>query len=352
METNIKTLVAVALFALATTTATARSWRIHNDVTKGAHFTSINAAMSSQDVEAGDTLYLDPGCSLTSEQTVSKQVTIIGTSYFRTDMPHPVARITGKLKITAENTKVEGVIMTGTVYLCNNYITLERCKTETIYINEAWNSAAAQYATIRQCYVTNIMGGLNSYSQTDYRYKVGYATIENCIIRCSNATPVTGLFAPTIRNCYICYTGTSTGTYLMTSMSDGFITNNILINKNTKTNVISGVNGTENQITNNVFSCAEDTYKTVPDNIFLNSNDESLVFALEGTNDQNYRLKEGSPAIGVATDGGDCGPFAGLYPYVINGLPQGYPYYTKAAIGGRAKNDKVNVSLQIQLQDE
>ena len=69
-------------------------------------------------------------------------------------------------------------------------------------------------------------------------------------------------------------------------------------------------------------------------------------------NDQLYQLKEDSPAKGYATDGGDCGPYGGLTPYVPGGLPNGYPYYTKAIIPAKSKNGKVNVSLKIKMQNE
>ena len=58
------------MVALATTmlvakasTVHASSWRVNNDATKKAHFVDINAAMASEEVQAGDTLYLDPGIS-------------------------------------------------------------------------------------------------------------------------------------------------------------------------------------------------------------------------------------------------------------------------------------------------
>ena len=126
------------------------------------------------------------------------------------------------------------------------------------------------------------------------------------------------------------------------------VTNNILINKRTKDNVWD--NMTDVVINHNVTSSAEKT--AYPDNIYLDGNDESLVFALQGTYDQLYQLKDGSPAKGAATDGGDCGPYGGTYPYVVSGLPAGYPYYTKANIATRAKDGKINVSLNIKMQNE
>jgi hypothetical protein len=346
MKKIFTTSVLFAVLAITATTADAKSWRINNDVTQKADFTDLNAAMSSNDVVADDTLYLDPGCNLIEDQTVTKRVTIVGPGYFRVNTPHRFASISGKLYLKAQYIKVEGVIMTKVTYLCANYITLERCKTNTIYINENWQQPAAQHATIRQCYVVDIQGpGLS------YKDKAAFAKIENCIIMVNNMTPIEDIYSPTIRNCYIAYTGTNTGIYAIKNVDNATITNNIIINQCTNTQVFSGL--TNSIVSNNVMSCAEDTYSAyTTNNRFLNSADESLVFALEGTNDQKYQLKADSPAKGYATDEGDCGPFGGGYPYVLNGQPAGYPYYTKAVIGTRSKDGKVNVSLNIKMQDE
>lgn len=344
-----KFIVAMALTAMMTTTVNARSWRINNDVTKKADFTDLNAAMSSTDVMAGDTLYMDPGCILNSKQTVSKRVTIVGSGYFRNDAPHRLVTISGNLYLTAQYIKVEGIAITGTTYLCSDYITVERCKAGNISINENWTTAAAQFATIRQCYATSVHGGSN----LSYPNKTSFATIENCILISSTTNvPVYELYSPTIRNCYLKSSSTSTNTSYapLKSIDNGSITNNIIIRA---ANTSSHLYSVTNSITsNNVMSCSETTHSNIGENRYTDSADESLVFALEGTNDQRYQLKADSPAKGYATDGGDCGPFGGLYPYVLSGLPKGYPYYTKAVIDSRAKDGKVNVSLNIKMQDE
>ena len=90
MKTIINIIIATALLAVATS-ATAKSWRINNNAAAAPDFASINAAMSSADVLAGDTLYLDPGTSLSGDQTVTKTVTIVGPGYFRADTPHAFA---------------------------------------------------------------------------------------------------------------------------------------------------------------------------------------------------------------------------------------------------------------------
>lgn len=58
MKKIFTTSVLFAVLAITATTADAKSWRINNDVTQKADFTDLNAAMSSNDVVADDTLYV------------------------------------------------------------------------------------------------------------------------------------------------------------------------------------------------------------------------------------------------------------------------------------------------------
>ena len=97
MKKTFTTSILMAVLAMIATTANAKSWRINNDVTKKADFTNLNSAMSNENVQADDTLYLDPGCNLTEDQTVTKRVIIVGSGYFRTNAPHLFATISGQL---------------------------------------------------------------------------------------------------------------------------------------------------------------------------------------------------------------------------------------------------------------
>lgn len=334
-KTNIRMILAVALFALTATTVQARSWRINNDKTLSPDFTDINAAMSSEDVVAGDTLYLDPGCGLTSNQTISKQVTVIGCGYMRGDAPHAMASIIPNTYITAAYVKIEGVIMIGTVYVRANNVTIERCKTNEIYLGDA-SSSSAQHVTIRQCYSTRVRGA----GKTEMRS--AYCTIENCIIMHNDDYGVLqNLYFPTIKNCYLreAYNN-STLHYsnIFCVMSHFTVLNNIIINVSKPSQIWYDTTDAE-LVQNNIISSTEGVT-------------EKAVFKLEGTGDQLYQLTDDSPAHGAANDGGDCGPTGGLYPYIISGLPAGHPYFTKAVISPRSENDKVKVSLQIKMQNE
>lgn len=342
----LESMLLAAFGFFATQTISATSWRIHHDANKNPHFTDLNAAMSSSDVVDGDTLYLDPGCTLSSDQTVTKQVIIVGCGYFRNTAPHSMASISKQLYLRAAYTKMEGVIVAGNTYIQADYVMVERCKLAQIYLANS-NNYTAHYATIRQCYAS----GFTANSWTDKAY---YVTIENNIIRNSAYTSaITYLSRATLRN-NIFYTrgGSSSNYYNFSNLRQCSITNNIVIAQDK--NAYNMLNMTDCTISHNVFSANADTYPTyAADNYWLGSNDLSLVFAQEGSNDAVYQLKADSPAKGYADDGGDCGAFDGPYPYVLSGLPYGYPYYTgNINVSSTVRNGKVNVSLQIQVQDE
>lgn len=337
MKTTINIIIATALMAVATS-ATAKSWRINNNAAAAPDFASINAAMSSADVLAGDTLYLDPGTSLSGEQTVSKQVTIVGPGYFRTDTPHAFSYLEGKLVIRANDTKVEGIIMSNNdIVIIANNVTIERCRLKTVYVS-AYGSGLGQYATIRQCYGERIEG----YGPTENRSS--YCTIENNIL-ISSSNCIYKLYLPKIRRNYIKETASS---FPFHDLNSATITDNIIINTyETGVRLFSYVSNSVN-VSHNVMSGTENA--SYPDNIYGGT--EADIFTLTGMNDQRYQLKDDSPAKGYASDDGDCGPYGGLTPYVAGGLPNGYPYYTKAIIPAKSKDGKVNVSLKIRMQNE
>lgn len=343
--TNMQKLVAVALLAIAATTAQAGSWRINNDASKNPNFTDINAAMASSDVVAGDTLYLDPGCSLTTNQTITKQVTVVGCGYDRSNAPHAVARISGQLYIKAARTKIEGMALDNAIQIQADYVTLERCNmtggTNTI---SASNASSAICATIRQCCLS--FAGQVIYGRGSTSTITNSWTIENCYIRTNYSNGGCGcirdLYNATIKNNFILssYGSNAYGGWCLNNLTNVVAVNNIIFNT-TRNYAITGCTG---QITNNVLS---QDYNASENKANISSLDEIM-----SGGGYTYTLVENSPAAGYGTDGTDCGLHGGDHPFVQGFLPAFHPYYTKAVISPRSDNDKVKVSLQIKTQDE
>lgn len=311
--------------------SSAASWRINSNANRHAHFTDINAAMSSSNVVAGDTLYLDPGCLLTSTQNVTKRVTIIGTGYFPQNDVHQQACINAYIYMKAANSKLEGVTVNNIIYICANYVTIERCFFKSVN----WDGTG-QYATIRQCYSTGDVYGKGSTA-----LQSANCTIENCIL-IRNSYCINYLYLPTIRNNYLKCTSDS---YCLYQISQGTIVNNILLNSFNSSRCLSNVNGV--LFNNNVLSADNGS----SDNI-KNVTNEADIFALEGSNDQRYQLKDDSPAKGAANDGGDCGPYGGKYPYVPSGYPLGIPHFNSSVVGTRPQSGQVSVTQEVTIQKQ
>jgi len=333
MNTTMKHFVAVAFVALTATASQAHSWRINNDVTKAPDFTDLNAAMASENVADGDTLYLDAGANLSAQQNVTKQVTIIGVGYDAT-LPYGFSTISGAFNLKKVGIKAEGLNITSTTTIAADYVTIERCKATRIY-----GSETCQYATIRQCYITNSSSyTVRGLGKTNTRS--AFWTIENSIVVTNiDKHLILDLYSAVLRNNLLIMKSYYN---CIASLSNASISNNIIVSTQYADRCITDTDG---QFVNNVVGqnyAAETNHVT-------GSKSTDVVFT---GNYESYELIEDSPAKNYGTDGKDCGIFGGLYPYVKGGLPQGHPYYTKAVISPRAENDKVNVSLKIKMQDE
>lgn len=329
----------------------AKTWRINNDPEAKADFLSIDEAMESLEVYAGDVLYLDPGCRLPS-QTVSKGVTVIGTGY---NLAEAEEAMVAGITVSAENTKLTGINVTGQIKLSSNYVTIERCKATSI-----WLSSGGKNIEITGCYVLGGVSGFNTSSL------LRFSTLRNSII----LGKVNLIENSTISNNIIIYdSGTKTGSndydYLLYNIYTSTITNNIIINTTTHTtqadNVVTNwshmtIHNTTvsdgNTITNNVLSTdAAHAWADFPNNKFIGAKVEDI-FVNEGNQEEKYKLKEGSAALGYGINGVDCGVFDGQYPYVLSGRPRFVPYIYDAQIPNTPTDGKLNITLKIKSQNE
>lgn len=324
--------MAALMLSLFSNNASAGSWRISSKPDAKANFTSINAAMSSADVLNGDTLYLDPGTVLQGTQTVKKSVTIIGTGYFLKDVSAKEA-IIEELSVEASNVKVEGCYSINlSVRNGLDNVVIERCK---IKISNIYSDNAKIYS----CYIydrISITGRQN-------------VEISNCIIlgyigsaRKSSIT----------NNIILRYSRYDNALHDITNSK---IANNIIINTFNGSNNVTIANASlsdQNMITNNVLSNdADHAFADYPDNKFIGAKPED-VFTMEGTADEQYRLKEDSPAKGYGQSGYDCGAYDGPFPYVVSGHPRFMPYIYDAIIPNQPTDGKLNVTLKIRTQNE
>lgn len=343
----------MALSALSATTASAKSWRINNDTRKYAHFTDINAAMASEDVLAGDTLYLDPGSVYSKDQTITKAVTIIGNGYFLQN-GMVSATISGRVNVKATGTKMMGVSMNGWVYIYADNVSLERCKIfSTIYSDNG-----VRYGlNVTQCYIncSTDASAIYGYGGSPFRN----ATIKNNIIihkyyNYQRYSAIEGVHYSEISNNYLVVESCDGDRVrdVIYNVTNSQIYNNIIRHGSYPDRICSNTGSDNNNaFYNNVVSAAEGTYTNVSNIVYLGTKDFSSVFA-DGMDDAAYRLKADSPAKGAAADGGDCGAFGGSIPYVEGGAPVYHPHINNVSVTAKPVNGKIKLNIKAKMQNE
>lgn len=347
-------LAAIVLISSLSTAVQAKSWRINNDPAAKADFLSINDAMASNDVYPGDVLYLDPACRL-PEQTITKGVTIIGTGYNLVEAEE--AMVEG-IRIGANNIKLTGINVTGWIRPGGgsdssfDRLVVERCKLKGFEASGRWDGNILK-TDIIGCYIIGdvIGSGLSLFLRNSI--VIGYVSnaknsiISNNVVIYDSENAESLSFAP------------------LRSITNSTITNNIIINTTTHTtttdNVVTNWNYMTiqntavtdyNTINNNVLSTdAEHVWADFPTNKFIGAKVEDI-FVNEGNQEEKYKLKEGSAAIGYGTNGVDCGAFDGMYPYVLCGRPQFVPYIYEAQIPNNTTDGKLKITLKVKTQNE
>lgn len=330
----MKKLFFLAAAVLLSGAMQARNWRINNLPEAKADFPSITDATASADVKNGDVLYLDPGCHLTGEQKVTKGVTIIGTGFNLggSEMESSVSSI----NVQCSDVVVTGVHIQNTLYASRDtYKNVEvvRCKIGTV--------SASAPMLVASCYITS-------------RVNLGHnARLYNNII----LGPVEMYDGGIMRNNAVVGVPGSTG-YPLVYTTRCTVVDNIIIN--TYNYYPEHVNNTfgntdpsyGNDIKGNILSTdAEHAYANHPSNAYVGAT-VAKVFVNEGLYDERYRLKEDSPAKGAGYGGNDCGPFAGLYPYVMSCRPKNIPYIYDAIVPNHPTDNKITVTVKAKNQYE
>lgn len=330
----MKKLFFLAAAVLLSGAMQARNWRINSIPEAKADFLSIDAAMASADVKSGDVLYLDPGCHLTGEQRVTKGVTIIGTGFNLggSEMESSVASI----NVQCSNVVLKGVHIQNTLYASRDtYENVEvvRCKIGTV--------SASAPMLVASCYITSGVG-------------LGYnARLYNNII----LGPVSMGDGGIIRNNAIVGEPRYSGNKIVVATRCTIIDNIII---NTYNYYPEHVNNTldytdpsyGNDIKGNILSNdADHVYADHPSNAYVGAT-VAKVFVNEGLYDERYRLKDDSPAKGAGYGGNDCGPFAGLYPYVMSCRPKNIPYIYDAIVPNHPTDNKITVTVKAKNQNE
>jgi len=81
-----------------------------------------------------------------------------------------------------------------------------------------------------------------------------------------------------------------------------------------------------------------------------NVNMDDVFVGEEGNStDGQWQLASGSVAIGADSEGGDCGMFGGLFPYILSGVPSELPaiyYFYSSSEGTNVSGLRINVKAK------
>lgn len=347
------------------TEASANSWRVNYDSRANADFLDLNAAMADERVADGDTLYMDKGCTISTTQTISKAVTIIGPGYFIGENNADEAYFSNTLTLSANGIKITGLHTSSIILEASNLI-IERCRVTGGI--EANTKTSTDNISIRQCYIHN---NSNLSCIDGYTKSTGWEIANNIIHNYYDSNNSDNYYTiKELKNAVIDHNSiynhsylynTSYKSYGLYNVTSSTITNNIIYSYNyyystggtDYSTIYNNGLSSNNIISHNVLS--GNSLSDYPNNKTLGSNFGTVYksWPTSTFKDTYFILAETSPAIGYAEDGSDCGPFAGAYPYVLCGYPLYVPRFESITVPSQPdENGKLNIHMVIKNQNK
>lgn len=311
-------------------------------------YTTIQAA--HDEAVANDIISLEPSVTSYGSLDCRKTLKIIGNGYYLDKVSNgPQDNRTSQVSsITFNNgsagSTLTGVTVTSPLVIADLNIAVSRCKLSTIFASQSANQVASQFsqgnnALINKCFiVSSIQGG--STLQGD-SWVISNNIMNNCYFQ--------GLKNGLVSNNTINFNAgvilsICTGTLLSNNIVDGRAqTGNTISLDNTP---LGG-----NVVANNITLGASSTPTGSGNISAANATTTFLVtnpWTTFNTEDAPFKLKVGSPAIGVGFGGVDCGAYGNTSPYLQAGLPP-IPLITSfltSAIGNTTNPLTVNVAVR------
>ncbi|MBX2946321.1 MAG: hypothetical protein KF725_10850 [Cyclobacteriaceae bacterium] len=305
----------------------------------------VNLQEAHDGASAGDTLYLI-GSSvsyITSKVTISKRIVIIGPGYFLNNPETLVSLLPAVLRLTTTFCTEAGIDFVagseGSVAMGLTFNCLVRANTSNIMIKRNHFIGLGFCPTYLFAASGSNVSVVQNYFQTN-------SNIGGILIP-------TGFSNVTLRNNYIQGLSFSAGSVpaIRTEGSGVEISNNVIAmdvftsNALVQNNVCigGGFTSTTSVVRNNMH---------VNNSVFPAGNGNvngvafASIFVATGTTDGQWKLKDGSPALGSGYNGTDMGMFGGAEPYVLSGIP---PIPTIYSLDAPLTGEK-NTGLPIEIK--
>lgn len=299
----------------------------------------------------GDTIMVYPNASTWSFSNINKRLVIIGTGYYHYNGANGGTNLNANLQNAQPsslcNTNFypgcDGTIVTGCDLTSSstngssgiNNIKITNCRLSILYFQNPYT-----YDNWEISKTEIYSNGLYNYSSTA---KVTNLKVFNCILSgtavyfSSTVNGQTGVF----ENCTF-FNATPTFS------NQAFIIQNCIFYSTTPSNY------SNTNFYNNVFTTA-----TLPagisggNNILVNGAALFVGYPTQGTysNDERFKLKAGSPAIGVGINGIDCGAFGGVNPYKLSGIPAVPAIYKLTAPSSSASSNPYTITFSVRANN-
>lgn len=330
----------VLLLSLSVTQA--KVWRVNNNSNARADFASLALAAANASVVNDDTVYIEGSSTIYNTSfTLTKRLIVIGTGYLLSGAgantglqanPNPAVDI-GYITLDSlsSGSKFIGFAHGSSGYFYINprtdNITLERSQVQ-IYFSGSASSTSNRLSNwvINKCYIT--------YWQLPAAFYFENLTLTNNIFVTLYQAVATNYISALVRN--NTFVGLSS-----VNFGSSYFANNIL----------SGVSSVDLS-SSTVKNCISTSALLPAGNGNQNSISAALIFvgASGNSNDGQYQLRSGSPAIAAGeTVSGitpDCGAFGTADPYRLSGIP---PIPTIYALTVPASVPSSNTSMTITV---
>lgn len=311
-------------------------WRVNNQSTSTAVFTTVQAAIDSDLVSNGDTILIEGSAQTYAGFDVDKRLVIIGSGYFLNE--NPKTSLDGIHSIIQGdanfNTGSEGSVLSSVIFgslnsgygpdIATNDITITNCFLQN-EIEIAGNVSGLWI--IKNYFNTQFIEYFNS------SYKMQGLVLKNNIITndaiLSSTVQTPRTFAAVENNLFLGSVNLTTSTYR----------NNIWLPLESETiSVTAGIK--EYNLNISVDMGAENNNQ-----VFTGT---TQLYTGAGSTDGKWQIKEDSAFKNAGKDGTDPGPFGGANPYVLSGLPALPVIYEISTTGFGSTEDGLPVTIKVR----
>lgn len=333
-------LLTLCFTAIISFTANAKIWRVNNNVSIPADFTTAQDAHDG--ASAGDTIHFESSITSYGNLTMTKKMVLIGMGDFTAATANTQAAVClPKLTTITINAGSENSLI---MVNCDNininsvdYIVAQRC-----HVVGSVTAYHSNYTTIKNCY----FGGSITFSSTLVN-NIWLGSLNNIIsnnIIGGNIFVSDSYSSATISNNTIVNTS-SYGCNIQNSLFQNniyFAGYPIFYNSTVKNNFFRPsfyyMHYTGDANTYSIASGNNNQFSVIETNFLVNES-----YWNGTTADSGFQLKAGSPAIGAGVSGEDCGAFGGTSPYKLAVQPA-VPAIYKLTVPSSV-NNTLNVTL-------